>query len=88
MVSGSFVKNTEEWVSSQWQNRVIQLAVYAAVLFYVVAHPSVFKFMERFLPSQVSKMNQLLVHAVLFAFLVYLGTRLLFDPVLSQMGLI
>ena len=88
MVSGSFVKDTGSWVANQWQNRVLQLAVYAGVLFYVVANPSVFKFMERFLPSQISPTNHLLVHAVLFTLLVYVGTRFLFDPVLSQLGLL
>ena len=85
MVSG-FVKDSESWVADKWANRVVQLSVYAGVLFYVVANPSVFKFMERFLPSQISKMNQLVVHSVLFSVLVYVGTRMFFDPVLSTMG--
>jgi hypothetical protein len=87
MVSG-FVKDTGSWVAHQWQNRVLQLAVFAGVLFYVVANPAVFKFMERFLPSQISKKNQVLVHTVLFTLLVYVGTRFFFDPVLSQLGLL
>ena len=87
MVSG-FVKDSESWVAEKWGNRVVQLAVYAGVLFYVVANPSVFKYMERLLPSQISKMNQLVVHSVLFAVLVYVGTRMFFDPVLTNMGLL
>ena len=82
----SFVKDSESWVADKWGNRVVQLSVYAGVLFYVVANPSVFKYMERLLPSQISKMNQLVVHSVLFAVLVYAGTRVFFDPVLSTMG--
>ena len=85
---GSFIKNSRDWVSDKWENRVVQLAVYAGVLFYVVANPSVFKFMEQFLPSQISKLNQLVVHSVLFALLVFVGTRMFFDPVLSQVGML
>ena len=88
MVSGSFVKDSESWVLDKWQNRVVQLSVYAGVVFYIVANPSVFKFMESLLPSKISNMNQLLLHSVLFSVLMYVGTRMFFDPILSQVGLL
>ena len=72
-------------MKSQWSNRVVQLSVFAAVMFYIVANPSVFKFMEQFLPSQITKMNQLLVHTVLFAVLVFVGTKYLFDPLVARL---
>ena len=81
------VKDSKDWVSSKWQNRMVQVSVYAGVLFYVVANPAVFRFMQGFLPGRVNNMSLLLVHAVLFAVLMYVGTRLFFDPVLSQLGL-
>lgn len=85
---GSFVKDSKDWVSNKWENRAVQLSVYAGVLFYIVANPSVFKYMERFLPSQITKLNQLIVHSVLFAVLVFVGTRMLFDPMLSHLGML
>ncbi len=84
---GSVVKRSENWVATQWQSRSVQVAVYAGVVFYIVANPAVFKFMQGLLPGRVSSMNQLVVHSVLFAVLMYVGTRLFFDPVLSQLGL-
>ena len=81
------VKDSKDWVASKWQNRMVQVSVYAGILFYVVANPAVFKFMQGFLPGRVYNMSLLLVHSLLFAVLMYLGTRLFFDPVLSQLGL-
>ena len=87
MVASDMIKKGEDWVSSTWQSRMVQLSVYAAVMFYVVANPAVFKFMMRFLPSKISHMNQLVIHSVLFAVLVYFGTTIFLDPIMSQLGL-
>ena len=87
MVASDMIKKGEDWVSSTWQSRMVQLSVYAAVMFYVVANPAVFKFMEKFLPSKITHMNQLVVHSVLFVVLVYFGTTIFLDPILSQLGL-
>jgi hypothetical protein len=87
MVASSILKKSGDWVSSTWQSRMVQLSVYAGVMFYVVANPAVFKFMERFLPSKITHMNQLVVHSVLFVVLVYFGTTIFLDPILSQLGL-
>tara|TARA_B100002019_G_C21154826_1_gene540154 strand:- start:678 stop:941 length:264 start_codon:yes stop_codon:yes gene_type:complete len=81
------VKDSKDWVASKWQNRMVQVSVYAGILFYVVANPSVFKFMQGFLPGRINNMSLLLVHSILFAILMYVGTRAFFDPVLSQLGL-
>jgi hypothetical protein len=86
MVS-TVVKESEDWVSGKWQNRMVQLSVYAGVMFYVVANPAVFKFMESLLPKRLTRMNQLIVHSVLFAILMYVGTTMFLDPVMSQLGL-
>ena len=88
MVSGGIVKDTKDYVASKWSNRMIQLSVYAGVLFYIVANPAVFKFMESFLPARVTKLNQLLIHTVLFAVLMYVGTTMFFDPLLKDVGLV
>ena len=85
--AGALVKDTRSWVSSKWQNRMVQLSVYAGVLFWVVAHPEVFSFMKKFLPQGFSNVNQLVIHSVFFAVLMYVGTTMFMDPVLSQLGL-
>ena len=88
MVASGILKKGGDWVSSTWQSRMVQLSVYAGVMFYVVANPAVFKLMERFLPSKITHMNQLVVHSVLFVVLVYFGTTIFLDPILSQLGLL
>ena len=81
------VNQVSATVKSQWSNRVVQLSLYAAVMFYIVANPEVFKFMMQFLPKDITRNNQLIVHSVLFAVLVYVGTMYLFDPLAKKLGL-
>ena len=81
------VKDSKDWVSGTWQNRMVQLSVFAGVVFYVVANPAVFRFMESLLPKRITHMNQLIVHSLLFAVLMYVGTTMFLDPVMSQLGL-
>ena len=86
--AGALVKDTESWVASKWANRMVQLSVYAGILFYIVANPGVFKFMESLLPARITRLNQLLIHSLLFAVLMYIGTLMFFDPLLKEAGLI
>lgn len=81
------IKDSKEWVSGAWRNRMVQLSLYAGVVFYVVANPAVFKFMESLLPKRITHMNQLIVHSLLFAVLMYIGTTMFLDPVMSKLGL-
>ena len=86
--AGALVKDTKSWVTSKWQNRMVQLSVYAGVFFYIVANPAVFRFVESLLPARVTKLNQLLLHSVIFAFLMYFGTVIFLDPLLTDAGLL
>ena len=86
--AGALVKDTKSWVTSKWQNRMVQLSVYAGVFFYIVANPAVFRFVESLLPARVTKLNQLLLHSVIFAALMYFGTVLFLDPFLTDAGLL
>jgi len=86
--AGNLLKDSRSWVSSKWQNRMIQLSVYAGIFFYIVANPAVFKFMESLLPRRVTKLNQLLLHSVLFSVIMYIGTLLFLDPMLTDAGLL
>ena len=85
---GSVVKGAKSAVLDQWRKRMVQLSVYAAVLFYIVANPAVFKFMMSLLPVRVTQLNLLLLHSVLFGVLMYVGTMFVFDPLLRDIGAI
>ena len=85
---GSVVKGAKTVVLDQWRKRMVQLSVYAAVLFYIVANPAVFKFMMSLLPVRVTQLNLLVLHSVLFGVLMYVGTLFVFDPLLKDIGAI
>ena len=85
---GSVVKGAKTVVLDQWRKRMVQLSVYAAVLFYIVANPAVFKFMMSLLPVRVTQLNLLVLHSVLFGVLMYVGTMFVFDPLLKDIGAI
>ena len=77
-----------KFIQSEWSNRLVQVCVYASLMFYIVANPAVFKYVEQFLPKSFTSGNQLVLHSVLFGFLMYLGVTLIFDPLLSKLDLI
>ena len=91
MVSSSVksaLSNPVAFLKAEWSQRLVQVAVYAGVMFYIVANPAVFKWVEQFLPKSVTSGNQLVLHSVLFAFLTYLGITMVFDPLLAKFNLI
>ena len=65
-------------------DRLIQVSLYAGVVFWIVAHPETFKFVDGMLDLGKDKNMLLLVHAVVVAVLMYFGTKMIFDPVLRN----
>jgi hypothetical protein len=82
------VSNPVQFIKGEWANRLVQVSVYAGLMFYIVANPTVFKWVEQFLPKSVTTGNQLILHSVLFAFLTYLGITMVFDPLLSKLDML
>ena len=82
--------NGLNWMRHQWDDIMVQHSVYAAVIFVVLSHPETFKMVDYGLKSLgVSSPNknvQLLVHAVVFALLMYFGTTMVLAPFASQVG--
>lgn len=63
-------------------DRMVQISIYAAIVFFAVAHPETFKFVDGLIGVGKDKSNLLLIHTVVFAVLMYFGTKMIFDPVL------
>jgi len=84
------VANGLDWMKNQWSDIMVQHSVYAAVVFLVVAHPETFKVVDSALKKvgvpSLDKNGLLLVHAVVFALLMYFGTTFVLDPFVSQVG--
>ena len=84
-------ENTEGFstgsLQNQWSDIMVRNSVYAAFVFLIVAHPATFKIFDNGFKSLgitiPNKNVQLLVHAVVFALLMYFGTTMVFDPFLN-----
>ena len=82
--------NGLNWMRDQWNDIMVQHSVYAAIVFVILAHPEFFKMVDNGLKSLgvlvPNKNVQLLVHAVVFALVMYFGTTMVLAPVASQVG--
>ena len=82
--------NGFNWMREQWDDIMVQHSVYAAVVFVILAHPEFFKMVDNGLNSlgvPVPNRNvQLLIHAVVFALVMYFGTTMVLAPFAGQVG--
>mgnify|MGYP006109960065 FL=1 len=84
---GTTVRGAESLLLKEWSQRLIQVSVYAGVVFYVLSTYELIGFVEKQLTSiglKVGKDGTRLVHAVIFAVFMYYGSRLILDPVVSR----
>lgn len=66
-----------------FNDRLVQISIYAAIIFYIVAHPETFKFVDGLLGlGGKDKNTLLLVHTAVVAVLMFFGTKMIFDPVM------
>lgn len=64
-------------------DRLVQTSIYAAIVFYIVAHPETFKFVDGLLGlGGKDKNTLLLVHTAVVGVLMFFGTKMIFDPVM------
>ena len=89
-----FVEGTlgraEQYVEQQWSQRMIQVAVYGGVVFYILSTTELLGFVEKQLASlglKVGKEGTRALHAVVFAAALYFGTRFVLDPLVSRIHL-
>tara|TARA_B100000287_G_C20151547_1_gene590333 strand:- start:61 stop:375 length:315 start_codon:yes stop_codon:yes gene_type:complete len=84
---GTTVRGAESLLLQEWSKRMVQVSVYAGVVFYVLSTYELIGFVEKQLVSlglKVGKDGTRLVHAVIFAVFMYYGSRLILDPVVSR----
>jgi hypothetical protein len=84
------VGGTQSWLASQWTNRIIQLSVFATIIFYVLSSFKLIEEVEKLLAKtlrvKVGKDATRVVHAVIFGVFMYFGTRFILDPVASKLS--
>ena len=75
--------------SNLLNEKIIQISVVSGILFYILAEPSVFAFVEELLkkvggminfPINLQGHNLLIFHSVVFASLMGLSVRYVFEP--------
>lgn len=84
---GTTVRGAESLLLKEWSQRMVQVSVYAGVVFYVLSTYELIGFVEKQLVSlglKIGKDGTRLVHAVIFAVFMYYGSRLILDPVVSR----
>ena len=87
---GSTVSRAEQFVENQWSQRMVQIAIYAGVVFYVLSTYELINVVERQLSGlgiKVGKDGTRLVHAVIFAAFMYFGSRFVLDPLVARIHL-
>ena len=84
------VGQVEHFLLQQWSSRMVQVAVYSGVVFYVLSTYELIGFVEKQLFNlglKVGKDGTRVVHAVIFAVFMYYGSRLILDPVVNKLHL-
>ena len=84
---GTTVRGAESLLLKEWSSRMVQVSVYAGIVFYVLSTYELIGFVEKQLVSlglKVGKDGTRLVHAVIFSVFMYYGSRLILDPIVSR----
>ena len=72
-----------KWFESEMHDSLFQHSVFGAIVFLIVSHTDVYKFVGGLL--RVTNQNVLmLVHAVVFAVIMYFGSMYIFSPLLVE----
>ena len=79
-----------EGFSNILNEKIIQLSVVGGVLFYILAEPAVFAFVEDLLkklgaminvPIELKGHNLLIFHSIIFAILMGISVKYVFEPI-------
>ena len=82
------VSGATGWVEEQWTQRIVQISVYAAILFFVLSSydliDTVDKMLVKNLNLKLGKEGTRALHAVTFGFFMYVGVRFILDPFVKR----
>ena len=87
-IVGGAVGGAVGWVEQQWSQRIIQVSVYAAILFFVLSSydliNTVDKAITNALGMKVGKEGTRALHAATFGLFMYIGVRFILDPFVTR----
>lgn len=85
------------YLKSHVQTRMVQISIYSAILFYIVANPLLFSYVNKGVNVICSAFNcsvkrdgqvMVIIHALVFGLLLYVLSLFVFDPVLKMSHLV
>ena len=78
------VSGATGWVEEQWTQRIVQISVYAAILFFVLSSYDLIDMVDKMLVKNLNlklgKEGTRALHAVTFGIFMYMGVRFILDP--------
>jgi len=89
-VSGA-VHGVESWVEKQWSMRIVQVSVYAGLVFFVLSSYDLVNWVDKFIRNafglKIGTSGTRVVHAAIFTLFMYVGTRFILDPLVTSLHL-
>jgi len=89
-VSGA-VQGVESWVEQQWSTRIIQVSVYASIVFLLLSSYDLISVVDKaisdLLNLKLGKEGTRVLHAAIFGLFIYVGTRFILDPIVTKLHL-
>ena len=74
------IKGTQEFIRDKLHDTMVRNSVFAAIVFLIVGHPATFGFVDNIIKVKNPDML-VLVHAIIFAFIMYFGSVYIFTPI-------
>lgn len=70
------------FLKNEFSNRLVQVSLFAGIVYYITAYPIVFESARKYFPIKFKKTHHLLIfHTFVFAVLMYILTYFVFDPI-------
>jgi hypothetical protein len=86
---GGAVSGAGNWVETQWTQRIVQISVCAALLFYVLSAEDLINTVDKYVLNMFSiklgKGGTRILHAVTFGVFMYIGVRFLLDDLVKRL---
>ena len=82
------VGQAQSWVEQQWTQRIVQISVYAAIVFYVLSSFDLINTVDKNILSmlgvKLGNDGTRVLHAITLGFLMYVGVHFILDPFVNR----
>ena len=85
----NFFDSSLSFVEAQWQQRLVQVCVFAALLFLILGSYDLIDYVQKMLGKvglKFGKDSTRAVHAVIFGCLLYVLSRFIMDPLVRRLS--